>query len=507
MRARLGFAAVTAISALLALTIAGQASAAPKSDSDGANPRAAAVAAYWTAAKRAAAIPRDIVVDANGHSFIGAPGNLRPYGGGASVFSVLSADPVPAQKPSGSKGGGGGGDTMPPTIGTTVPADGALLTKADAVFSATVSDSSGVKSVAFVITAPTGLSQTFSASSAGADLWTISFTGFSDGDWLWQVVAKDNGLRGGNTATSDPFAFTVKIGGGTTPPPSGSGNVASAPWTTGSSVQSASGRLLFEMPTNKRGNRWQAYVCSATAVADGSLIDGTSLILTAAHCVYDEENGFFARNAMFIPDQSATTGARTDSDCSNDPIGCWAPSFGVVDQQWTDHAWPSNIPWDYGYYVVSNASSAHTGPLPAGAVDFALENNVPAMTVSFSQPAQTRTSAFGYSYSEDPKQMFCAQNRGFTGGGTPGISDNWWLDQCGLTGGASGGPWLDETSATSTTGEGQIISVNSWGYSGSPGMAGPKLDGSASTVRDRLPECVFKAATTAATNTKVSGTC
>ena len=36
----------------------------------------------------------------------------------------------------------------------------------------------------------------------------------------------------------------------------------------------------------------------------------------------------------------------------------------------------------------------------------------------------------------------------------------------------------------STGGDGPIISVNSWGYTNSPGMAGPKLSGTSA-------ECVF----------------
>jgi hypothetical protein len=38
-----------------------------------------------------------------------------------------------------------------------------------------------------------------------------------------------------------------------------------------------------------------------------------------------------------------------------------------------------------------------------------------------------------------------------------------------------------------TSGDGPVISVNSWGYIGSPGMAGPKLFGTSA-------ECVFDAA-------------
>jgi len=62
--------------------------------------------------------------------------------------------------------------------------------------------------------------------------------------------------------------------------------------------------------------------------------------------------------------------------------------------------------------------------------------------------------------------MYCAENMTTEG------DYNWWLPNCGLSGGSSGGPWIQPL----TNGVGPIISVNSWGYTGQPGMAGPFLD-------------------------------
>ena len=62
---------------------------------------------------------------------------------------------------------------------------------------------------------------------------------------------------------------------------------------------------------------------------------------------------------------------------------------------------------------------------------------------------------------------------------------NWWLPSCGLSGGSSGGPWVQPMDTS--TGRGPIISVNSWGYTNSPGMAGPKLVGTSA-------ECVYNEA-------------
>ena len=65
--------------------------------------------------------------------------------------------------------------------------------------------------------------------------------------------------------------------------------------------------------------------------------------------------------------------------------------------------------------------------------------------------------------------MYCAED--MTEEGTV----NWWLPSCGLSGGSSGGAWVQPMDES--TGIGLVISLNSWGYTNSDGMAGPKLNG------------------------------
>ncbi|MEJ2258053.1 MAG: hypothetical protein P8X98_13855, partial [Woeseiaceae bacterium] len=200
---------------------------------------------------------------------------------------------------------------------------------------------------------------------------------------------------------------------------------------------------------------------SGTVATDGTT--GRSVIITAAHCAYDDANKAFARNVLFIPNQDGTTGSGTDTNCGNDPIGCWTPAFAVVDRNWTTSTFPDNIPWDYAYYVV-NDSGAHSG---AAAADDSLKTAVGGLPISFDPPFEgDRTHAIGYSYADDPYLMFCAEDMTTEG------AYNWWLPNCGLSGGSSGGPWVRPM----TDGNDLIISVNSWGYSTSPGMAGPFLD-------------------------------
>lgn len=296
--------------------------------------------------------------------------------------------------------------------------------------------------------------------------------------------------------TPTPSPFAKPSGGGGKPGGGDTQKVSNAEWTTGGDVQKASGRLLFAMGV---GNY---YVCSGTVVTDDKT--GRSIIMTAAHCVFDEETTHaFASNVLFIPDQAHTTGVETDFDCSNDKVGCWVPSFGVVDVNWTNYIFPDNIAWDYGYYVVNDAGAHTTATYSRGDASFPSGNDqvdaldgpqwAGSLPLSFSDPkhdvrksSSDFTYALGYSYSYDPKFMYCAEDMTTNG------SVNWWLARCGLSGGSSGGPWVQPMDTTSGTGP--IISVNSWGYTTGPGMAGPKLFGTSA-------ECVFGVAK----NTPIDG--
>lgn len=462
-RARVGVASAVLLAVLMVAVPAGAGSTSgrtPRGDSD--------PASYWTAARMAAATSRDLVVDERGLGYLRrADGSLEPHGHGTGQLyasPARAAQPTPAAKP-----GGGSGDTTGPSVTNRDPAAGATI-GASYAFKATVTDPSGVRSVSFVIVLPSGQTQSFAASRSG-DIWSTTISGFTDGSWGWRVVAKD-GVRKANTTTTATTAFTVSTGGG-----GGGGGgtvVVNDPWTGGGTVQTAAGRIYFEMPANAAQTRWVGYVCSGTVAEDAT--SGRSIIITAAHCVYDDANKAFARNVLFIPDQDGTTGAGTDLNCGNDPLGCWTPSFGVVDTDWTTRTFPDNIPWDYAYYVVGD-TGAHSGTaassdaLDLAAGDLAVQTATPASSGAVAH-------ALGYSYSDDPNFMYCSEPLA-----TEGSYGDWWLGQCGLSGGASGGPWMQPVSG----GDGPIISVNSWGYTNQPGMAGPVLSGTSAG-------CVFNLA-------------
>ena len=426
--------------------------------------RAAAVIDHWTPERRAAAIPRDLVIDSRGLGFMRQPGNtLVPYG--HTVAALASNQDKPNAAP------GGSGDTTGPSISTMNPGAGTTV-GATTTFSATVTDPSGVKSVSIRVQKSGGAAQTFAASKGSGDSWSTTVSGLTDGAWNWSIVAKDGAkLGGGNTTTSATLAFTVSVSGGG----GGSGEVPNAEWTQDGVVQNAAGRIYFEMPDSRRRTRWSGYVCSGTVVTDSTI--GRSIILTASHCIYDDANKAFARHVLFIPDQADTTGSGTDISCSNDRFGCWVPNFGAVDVNWTTRTFPDNVHWDYAFYVVPDSGAHQAGYTTT--TSEALDMAVGPMEMMFSAPALSLTHALGYSYDVDPQFMYCADALQSLD------ADDWWLGNCGLSGGSSGGPWVQPMNAT--TGNGPVISVNSWGYTNQAGMAGPKLLGTSAS-------CVFASA-------------
>jgi len=475
----------------------------------------AKVIEHWTPERMNTAQPRDFFLDKKGKAYMGS----RQHGF-AAYDQAVKGQAVQGQETA--------ADTSAPDISNRFPADGATIGDSS-IFSANVSDSefesdTGVRTVSFVIQYPAGNTESFRASNTSGDTWGISLQGFTNSPdstgWAWWIEAKDRAKRGGHRTTSVAFSFDVNTG---TPPveppteppvePPSEGIIQNAQWTEGGAVQTAAGRIFFEMPGNsKRKGPWSGYVCSGTVVNDsdiaatettGAVDNGRAIIITAAHCAYDDVNKAFARNVLFIPNQANTTGTRTDTNCDNDPLGCWTPRFAVVDTDWSSRTFPNNIPWDYAYYVVDdsdgdddgNVSDAYSG---IGLLDGVntLQAAAGGMPLSFAPPSANDgepgptsidyTHALGYSYSYDPNFMYCAEDMTTVDYKT-NDTQNWWLSQCNLSGGSSGGPWLQPV----TTGNGPInsvISVNSWGYTSGSGMAGPFLDFSSASCLYDLAE-------------------
>lgn len=259
----------------------------------------------------------------------------------------------------------------------------------------------------------------------------------------------------------------------------GSTSVLGASWTTGGLVAETSGKVLFQM-----GSTY--YVCSANVITDA--VPDRSLVLTAAHCAYDEANGEFATNWLFIPnyDASAPSLTTNQSFCGQTEYGCWTADALVVHDGYAS-AGAFNVQavqHDYAVAVVGVGGKAGTAEL---------DETVGAQPVSFAPAVGgSDTFLFGYPAAGKYKGKDLVYSRGplgldpYNGNLAYRVASN-------MTGGASGGPWF--TPFDVGTAAGPQFSVTSYGYSGQTYLHGPFFD--------LKTEVVYTAATTATGNTIV----
>lgn len=262
-------------------------------------------------------------------------------------------------------------------------------------------------------------------------------------------------------------------------PPGGPGGgdgstTTGSSWNGGGLIKEASGKVYFEMDGG-------AYVCSGSVATDNA--SGRSLVLTAAHCAYDETNGEFATNWLFIPDfdQSPTF------TCSQTEYGCWTASALVVHEGYaTAGGFNTQATLhDFAFAVVEGGGHSGTAALDTTVGSFALAVS------GFDEPGD-QAHAFGYPAAQKYKGndlVYCAGSI-FE---DPYNDELTWGLPCKMTGGSSGGPWLSGFQTSSGTGA--LSSLNSYGYSGVSAMHGPKFNADT--------EAVFSAARTADANTVV----
>jgi len=275
-----------------------------------------------------------------------------------------------------------------------------------------------------------------------------------------QIVAHWTPAR---MAAATPRDFVIDSSRGFVPRarPGGGGNTG-ASWTGGGAVKERTGKVYFEMGGG-------AYVCSGTVATDSR--STRSLVLTAAHCAYDEANERFATNWLFIPDfdQSPTF------TCSQTQYGCWTASALVVHEGYaTAGGFNTQATLhDFAFAVVGGGGHSGTAQLDT-AVGGAFNVAIPG----FTSAGQT-SYAFGYPAAQKYKGNDLVYCNG------PIFEDPYndeltWGLPCGMTGGSSGGPWLSSFNAS--TGVGALSSLNSYGYSGVHAMHGPKFNSDTADV-------------------------
>jgi hypothetical protein len=244
----------------------------------------------------------------------------------------------------------------------------------------------------------------------------------------------------------------------------GSTTVTGASWNSGGKVKATTGKVLFAMGSSY-------YVCSASTA--GPADDGASVVLTAAHCVYDNDpGGGFATNWVFIPDydaQPAPLSTSSSSYCNDTKYGCWSAAAMKVHTTFMNAGGFNStaIPFDFAFVRLNAGGKANAEA----------DSVVGAQDIAFTTVTGQHAYAFGYPASgryRGNDLVYCAGILGTD----PSQSNRTYRLGCDMTGGSSGGPWLTGFA----NGAGTLSSVNSYGYSGVKNMYGPKLNSDANTL-------------------------
>ena len=234
-------------------------------------------------------------------------------------------------------------------------------------------------------------------------------------------------------------------------------------WTAGGVIQARTGKVYFEMGGS-------GYICSGTATTDSRT--GASLVLTAAHCAYDETSERFATEWMFIPDFDS----QPTYECDDTRYGCWTASALVVHDGYASAGGFNTQATlhDFAFAVVGPGGHSGNTLLESVVGTYALDLG------GFDAPGD-QAFAFGYPASQKYKGsdlVYCAGSI-FE---DPYNEEATWGLPCGMTGGSSGGPWLSGFNTSSQAGT--LSSLNSYGYSGVKAMHGPKFNDDTDAVYD-----------------------
>jgi hypothetical protein len=261
-------------------------------------------------------------------------------------------------------------------------------------------------------------------------------------------------------------------------------NAGGLSWPTagtnvGGLIARASGRVYFEMGAN-------AYVCSGSVVTDGR--SGYSLVLTAGHCVFDKAQGW-ATFWMFVPQADSLPVVPT---CAQSPRGCWTAQALVAHARFTGASGFTTTAarYDYAFAVVGGGGHDGVTQLDADST-FDADTAPDSLAIAYSGTSSGNVLyAFGYPAAAPYNGTDLVYCSGKVGQDIFNANQTWSL-VCNMTGGASGGPWLRGFSESS--GIGTLTSLNSYRYSFSNRMYGPKFS--------TYTQAVFNAANSATTGT------
>jgi hypothetical protein len=208
-------------------------------------------------------------------------------------------------------------------------------------------------------------------------------------------------------------------------------------------VAQITGKVYFTM-----GGR--DYVCSGSLVDDGRL--DIAVVITAAHCVFDNATKAFATNWSFVPNHDKDAGSLKGSTYFSSIL--YAPTAFTSQGSFNTTA----ILNDFAFAV-----------LPTSALNL-LSLPVISLATSFTN---NKGDAFGYPASMPFDGEELVYSTGTVSSDRNTGNKTWRLPST-LTGGASGGPWYN--GYTSGNSIGVVSSVNSYKYSSDKNsMYGPKF--------------------------------
>lgn len=294
---------------------------------------------------------------------------------------------------------------------------------------------------------PTAPAKTNANASAGLD-----HAAFWTSDKINNAIAFDMVFDAGSTVGRRvPAARTV---GGTTT----SGTLGTR-WTSGGLAAAATGKVFFAIGTSY-------YQCSGSLIKDGKA--DRAIVLTAGHCVFDNASRAYVTNFIFIPNYDLAAVAIGGCTTSTN---CWAAARLSANDGFTSQtSFTSQATWfDWGFATIFDLKN---GLLPDGGNGVSADGTN-SFAIAFSAMSKgTSVYAFGYPAATPYNGQYLIYSNGSLFLDSNNANKTYGLASD-MTGGASGGPWFSNFTATSG-GAGAIAqSLNSYKYGTKKYMYGP----------------------------------